>query len=64
MRFIDATALSGLARKAAESASGFASVVRNLIQDMRESHRPELHSCVAPARNGAPSISAPPACRL
>jgi hypothetical protein len=43
MRIIDATALSGFARKTAESASGFASVVRNLIKDMRDSYRPELH---------------------
>jgi hypothetical protein len=43
MRFIDATALSGFARKAAVSASGFASVVHNLILDVRDSYRPELH---------------------
>ena len=39
MRIIDATALSGFARKAAESASDFAS----LIMDVRDSYRPELH---------------------
>jgi hypothetical protein len=43
MRIIDATALSGFARKTAESASTFASVVRNLIKDGRDSYRPELH---------------------
>ena len=43
MRIIDATALSGFARKAAESASDFASVVHNLIMDVRDSYRPELH---------------------
>jgi hypothetical protein len=43
MRIIDATALSDFARKAAESASDFASVVRNLIVDVRDSYRPELH---------------------
>ena len=43
MRIIDATALSGFARKAAESASDFASVVRNLIMDVRDSYQPELH---------------------
>ncbi|MGY8682015.1 hypothetical protein Q2941_30185 [Bradyrhizobium sp. UFLA05-153] len=40
---MDATALSGLARRTAESASDFASVVRNLILDVRDSYRPELH---------------------
>jgi hypothetical protein len=43
MRIIDATALSGVVRKTAESASDFASVVRNLILDVRDSYRPELH---------------------
>jgi hypothetical protein len=43
MGIIDATALSGFARKAAESASDFASVVRNLIMDVRDGYRPELH---------------------
>ena len=43
MRIIDATALSGFARKTAESASDFASVVHNLILDVRDSYRPELH---------------------
>jgi hypothetical protein len=43
MRIVDATALSGLASKTAESASDFASVARNLIKDVRDSYRPELH---------------------
>jgi hypothetical protein len=43
MRITDTTALSGFARKTAESASDFASVVRNLIMDVRDSYRPELH---------------------
>ncbi|QIG91022.1 hypothetical protein [Bradyrhizobium sp. 6(2017)] len=43
MRTIDATALSGFARKTAESASDFASAVHNLIMDVRDSYRPELH---------------------
>jgi hypothetical protein len=43
MRITDATALSGFARKTAESASDFASVVHNLIMDVRDSYRPELH---------------------
>ncbi len=34
---------SGLAQKAAESASDFASVVRNLIKDVRDCYRPKLH---------------------
>ena len=43
MRIMDANTLSGFARKAAESASDFASVVRNLIMDVRDGYRPELH---------------------
>jgi hypothetical protein len=43
MRIIDATALSGFALKTAGSASDFASVVHNLIMDVRDSYRPELH---------------------
>ena len=43
MRIVDATALSSFARKTAESASDFASVVHNLIMDVRDSYRPELH---------------------
>jgi hypothetical protein len=43
MRIMVATALSGFARRTAESASDFASVVRNLILDVRDSYRPELH---------------------
>jgi hypothetical protein len=38
-----ATAFSGLARKSAEFVSDFASVIRNLIMDVRDSYRPELH---------------------
>jgi hypothetical protein len=37
MEIIDATALSGFARKTAESASDFAGVVHNLIMDVRDS---------------------------
>src|ERR1700682_4149893 len=43
MRIIDANILSGFARKSAESVSDFASVVRNLILDVRDSYRPEVH---------------------
>ena len=43
MRIIDATALSGFARKTAESASDFAGVVHNLIMDVRDCYRPGLH---------------------
>jgi hypothetical protein len=43
MRIIDAIAWSSFARKTAESASDFASVVHNLIMDVRDSYRPELH---------------------
>ena len=35
--------MSGFAHKSAESVSDFASVVRNLILDVRDSYRPELH---------------------
>jgi hypothetical protein len=43
MRITDANTLSGFARKSAESVSDFASVVRNLILDVRDSYRPEAH---------------------
>jgi hypothetical protein len=43
MRIIDANTLSGFARKSAESASDFASVVCNLILDVRDSYRPKVH---------------------
>ena len=56
MSIIDATALSGFTRKAAESASNFVSVVHNLIMDVRDSYRPGLHF-IHPARNGTPSVS-------
>ncbi|OKO85091.1 hypothetical protein AC630_06960 [Bradyrhizobium sp. AS23.2] len=40
---MDEGALSDLAHRAAESACDFAGVVRNLILDVRDSYRPELH---------------------
>jgi hypothetical protein len=43
MRTLDATERSGFARRTAEPVSGFASVVHNLIMDVRDSYRPELH---------------------
>ena len=43
MRIIDVTALSAFASKTAESSSDFASVVHNLILDVRDSYRPGLH---------------------
>jgi hypothetical protein len=43
MRIIDATSLAGFARMTVESASDFATVVHNLIMDVRDSYRPELH---------------------
>jgi hypothetical protein len=43
MRTIDATALSGFARKMAESTSDFADVVQNLAKDVLDSYRPGLH---------------------
>jgi hypothetical protein len=41
MRIINANTLFGLSRS--ESLSDFASVVRNLILDVRDSYRPEVH---------------------
>jgi hypothetical protein len=43
MRIMDATTLSVLARRTAESASDFVSVVRNLFLDVRDNYRPEVH---------------------
>ena len=43
MRSMDATALLGLARRTVEAATDFAGVARNLILDVRDSYRPELH---------------------
>jgi hypothetical protein len=38
-----ATVFSGFARRTAEFVSDFASVIHNLIMDVRDSYRPELH---------------------
>jgi hypothetical protein len=43
MRITDAITLSGFARKMVESISDVASVVRNLILDLRDCYRPEVH---------------------
>jgi hypothetical protein len=43
MRILDANTLSGFARKTAQSTSDLASVVRNLILDVRDCYRPEVH---------------------
>ena len=48
MRIMGAIALSGFARRAAESASDFARVARNLIMDIRDSYRPGLHCMRGP----------------
>ena len=70
MRITDATALSGFARKTAEQASDFASVVHNLIMDVRDSYRPERHYMRGPGpkwrarhrpRPGFDSEAVPPA---
>ncbi|MFB9268086.1 hypothetical protein ACFFWD_34000 [Bradyrhizobium erythrophlei] len=37
------SAMSGLARKTAETVSDFANVVHNLVLDVRDSFQPELH---------------------
>jgi hypothetical protein len=51
-----ANALSGFIRKSTESVSDFAGVVRNLIMDVRDSYGQNCITCVAPTRNGTPSI--------
>jgi hypothetical protein len=43
MRIIGASTLSGFARKTAESTADFGSVVQNLVKDVLDSYRPELH---------------------
>ena len=37
------SAMSGFAGKTAETVSDFANVVHNLVRDVRDSYRPELH---------------------
>lgn len=37
------SAISGFARKSAETVSDFANIVHNLAMDVRDSYRPELH---------------------
>jgi hypothetical protein len=37
------SAKSGFARKTAETVADFASIVHNLVMDVRDSYRPELH---------------------
>lgn len=56
MRTLDDTALSGFARKTAESASDVVRVVHNLIMDVRDRYLPGCTTCAAPALNGALSI--------
>ena len=58
MRIIDANTLSGFARKSAESVSDFASVVRNLILDVRDSYRPEAHYMRGPRPEMASPVTA------
>ena len=48
MRPVGVTAASGLARKTVELGSNVASVVRNLIMDVCDSYRPELHCMRGP----------------
>jgi hypothetical protein len=43
MRIMGANTLAGFARKTAESTSDFASLVHDLIRDVRDSYRPEPH---------------------
>ena len=50
MRITDMTALSGFARSTAESASDFATLVHNLVLDIRDSYRPGVHCMRGMAR--------------
>ncbi|WP_164936947.1 hypothetical protein [Bradyrhizobium vignae] len=43
LNFSHWSAISGFASKTAETVSDFAGVVRNLVMDIRDSYRPELH---------------------
>jgi hypothetical protein len=43
MRILDTNALSDFVRNTAELTSDFAGVVHNLIKDVRDCYRPELH---------------------
>jgi hypothetical protein len=43
MRIMGANTFSGFARKTTEMTSDIAGVVRNLILDVRDCYRPELH---------------------
>ncbi len=59
MMIINATTFSNFTRQTAElEASDFASVVHNLILDVRDSYRPELHYMRGPGPNGAQAASA------
>jgi hypothetical protein len=57
MRIINTNTLSDFARKSTESVSVFASVVRNLILDVRDSYRPGVHYLRGPGRNCTPGVS-------
>ena len=48
MKRVHATALIGFARRTAEALSDTASVIWNLINDIRDSYRPELHHMRGP----------------
>ena len=48
MRITDMTALSGFARSTAEAASDFATLVYNLVLDIRDSYRPGVHCMRGP----------------
>jgi hypothetical protein len=48
MRILDAAALPDFARSTAESVSNFASLLHNLIMDVRDSYRPGLHDMRGP----------------
>jgi hypothetical protein len=52
MTTVGATTFSGFARRTAEFVTDFASVMRNLIMDVRDSYRPELHYMRGPGPKG------------
>ena len=56
MRITAMNALSCFARSTAESASDFATLVHNLVLDIRDSYRPGVHCIRGPGPKPAKSI--------
>lgn len=53
MRIANVNVFSDFARNTAESASDFATLLHNLILDVRDSYRPRPAQLRGPGRNGA-----------